>query len=574
MMRKSGEAMGDGKMALSKKAGLVTISLVAIAGALSLAAEGGMGAAAAQTKPVPVAVQSDACGKLGALRLKDVTITAATSLAKDAPVTNSGLSPMFGNAPVVGKAPAAMCRVVGRIRPTPASDIGFEVWLPASGWDGRLHGIGIGGFAGAIDYYTLAQGIRAGQATVATDTGHRGNMQESTWAKGQPEVVRDYNWRAVHLATVAAKQVVAAFYGRRPDKSYFVGCSGGGRQGLMQAARFPDDYDGILAGAPAANFTELAMALVNAHQAQSVPGGAIRSTQARFLQAEVLKQCDGTDGQVDGLVNDPRQCRFDAAPLSCSNSSSPQCFTDPQIATLRRLHGGPRNSSGRQLAGGYLPSGSEAGDPSPMLGWESYLLADPKVASAGRGLADGMLGHLIQKPFATVESFDFDRDPARLKAASRELDAPANLRRYFARGGKLIIWHGWADAAIPPEASLRYHQNLMRLSGQRAKDAVRLFMVPGVQHCFGGAGPDSFGQSGAPAPTEAPERSMVMALQNWTEGKRPAPDTFVGRRGHGGGMMGAGTAGPERQRLLCAWPGNAVLKPGADPDQAASYTCS
>lgn len=398
-------------------------------------------------------------------------------------------------------------------------------------------------------------------------------MQESAWAKGQPERVRDYSWRAIHLSTVAAKQIVAAFYGHRPDKSYFVGCSGGGRQGLMQAARFPEDYDGILAGAPAANFTDLAMALVNAHQAQLAPGAAIRPAQAKLLQAEVLRQCDAADGQADGLVADPRQCRFDATKLSCSNSSAPQCFTDPQIATLRKLHAGPRTSSGRQLAGGYLPSGSEAGDPAPMLGWEGYIFTDAKASSAGRGLADGMLGALIQKPFATVENFDFDRDPPRFRAASREIDAPPNLRRYFARGGKLIIWHGWADAAIPPEATLRYHADLLRLSGQKAQDAVRLFMVPGVQHCFGGSGPDSFGQSGAPAAAETPERNMVLALQHWTEGKRAAPDTLTARRGHGGGMMGAGTPGPERQRLLCAWPKVAALQPGQDPDRAASYTC-
>lgn len=561
-------------MALKKGMGLAAISLVADAGALSLPFVGVMGQATAQAVSQPAAMQDDACSRLGALRLKDVTITVATSVAKAAPVPNSGLSPMFGNAPVVGKAPAAFCRVVGHIRPTASSDIGFEVWMPSTGWDGRLHGIGIGGFAGAIDYYTLGQGVRAGQAAVATDTGHRGNMQESAWSKGHPEAVRDYSWRAIHLSTVAAKQLVAAFYGRRPDKSYFVGCSGGGRQGLVQAARFPEDYDGILAGSPAANFTELAMALVNAHQAQSVSGAAMRPSQAKFLQEEVLRQCDASDGQQDGLVADPRQCRFDASKLLCSNSNSPQCFSEAQVGALRRIHAGPRNSAGRQLAGGYLPSGSEAGDPSPMLGWESYLMSGGASGSAGRGLADGMLDGLIQKPFATVESFNFDRHPPLLAAASRELDAPANLSRFFARGGKLIIWHGWADAAIPPEASLRYYANMMRLSGQRAKDAVRLFVVPGVQHCFGGAGPDSFGQAGAPAASETPERNMVMALQSWTEGKRPAPEAFVGRRGHSGGMMGAGAPGPERQRLLCAWPRKAVLRAGADPDQAASYTCS
>ncbi|MEY2926217.1 MAG: hypothetical protein RL367_694, partial [Pseudomonadota bacterium] len=404
----------------------VALSLAALLGgsALSLYSSSGIAGSAAARPADAVAAAApgdDACAKLAGLKLTDVEITQATSLAEGAPVPNSGLSPMFGNAPVVGKAPAAFCRVVGHVRPTPTSDIGFEVWLPGAGWDGRLHGIGIGGFAGVIDYFTLGQGVKAGQATVATDTGHQGNMQESGWAKGQPEKVRDYDWRAVHLSTVAAKRLVAAFYGRVPDKSYFVGCSGGGRQGLMEAARFPDDYDGVVSGAPAASFTDLAMAFTNSIQAQNAPGAAIRPEQAKLLQEEVLRQCDGSDGQADGLVADPRQCRFDAAKLSCSVSSSAQCFSDPQLAALRRIQSGPRNSSGRQLAGGYLPSGSESGTPAPMLGWEGYQLRAKSGKPGGEGLADGMLGDLIQTPFATPASFDWEKDPARLRAASREI---------------------------------------------------------------------------------------------------------------------------------------------------------
>jgi feruloyl esterase len=506
-----------------------------------------------------------------------VTIVSATPIAQGVPVPASSLLPMFGKMETVGRGLPPFCRIVGRIAPEPGSDIGFEVWLPQrESWDGRLHGIGIGGFAGVIDYFALGQAIKAGQVGVATNTGHTGSMQDYVWAPGHPQRVRDYSWRAIHLSTVAAKQLVAAAYGRGPDKSYFVGCSGGGRQGLVEAARFPDDYDGIVAGAPAANFTELAMALTNVAQAQLTPGAAIRPEQAPFLQAEVLKQCDGADGQADGLVADPRQCHFDTAKLSCANSSSPQCFTVPQLAALQRSHAGPRNARGKQLAAGYLPSGSEAGNPAPQLGWEGYLLLGNSGQSGGRGLAEGMLGALVQKPFATVQNFDFDRHPALLRAASRELDASPDLGRFFARGGKLIVWHGWADAAIPPEATLRYHADLMRLSGARAGSSARLFMVPGVQHCAGGLGPDTFGQSGAPQANDTPDRSMVAALQAWTEGKRAAPSQFVGRRGHGDmmRMMGRSESQPERQRLLCAWPGKAVLRAGQDPDQAASYTCN
>ncbi|MFM6933718.1 MAG: tannase/feruloyl esterase family alpha/beta hydrolase [Novosphingobium sp.] len=561
---------------MKRTAATTSIALAALlGGALALPLTAGSSARAAQVAALPtMPVQiGDTCTALTDLRLNGVTITSAVTHAEGAALTNSGLSPMFGNAAIVGKAPAAMCRVVGHIRPTADSDIGFEVWLPASGWDGRLHGVGIGGFAGAIDYFTLGQAVRAGQAAVASDTGHGGGMMDSSWSKGHPEKVRDYSWRAIHLSTVAAKQVIREFYGKAPDKSYFVGCSGGGRQGLVEAARFPDDYDGIVSGAPAASFTELGMALINAHQAQVLPGSAIRPAQAKFLQEEVLKQCDILDGQSDGLIADPRQCRFDANKLLCSNSSSLQCFSEGQIGALRRIYSGPRSPDGRVLAASYLPSGSEAGDPAPALGWESYLLAGDKGKNGGRVLADGMLDGLIQKPFATVESFDWNRDPARLKAVSGEIDAPVNLSRFFARGGKLVIWHGWADAAIPPEASLRYHAAMLRQSGPKANASVRLFMVPGVQHCFGGKGPDVFGQSGAPARSDMPDRNLVRAVQDWTEGKRPAPEMLIGRRGHGGGMFGAPAAGPERQRLLCAWPKRESLIPGGDADKAASYLC-
>lgn len=567
--------------------GTAALSLATLFGTAALPLFPAAGQAVpATTSPSTFAAKDDACSGLARLKLKDVTITVATSIAEGEAVPNAGLMPMFGKAPTVAKGLPAFCRVAGHIRPEAGSDIGFEVWLPnkdrankdrankdgaGKGWDGRLHGIGIGGFAGGIDYFTLGLALKGGQAGVATDTGHSGTMMESGWAKGNPQRVRDYGWRAVHLSTVTAKRLVSAFYGRGPDKSYFVGCSGGGRQGLMEAARYPKDYDGILSGAPAANFTNLAMAMINPIQAQLSAQAVIRPEQVKLLQTEVIRQCDGADGQPDGLVADPRQCRFDVAKLACGTADAAVCFSPPQIAALQRIHTGPRDSSGRQLAGGYLPSGAEAGAPSPQLGWEGYVLGGNRK-SGGQMLADGILGDLIQRPFATSASFDWDKDPARLRAVAADLDAPADLRRFFARGGKLILWHGWADAAIPPEATLDYHDTMLRASGARAKDSVRLFMVPGVQHCTGGTGPDSFGQNGAPKPSDAPERNMVAALQSWVEGSRAAPETLIGRRGHGG-MMGLPEASPERQRLLCAAPKTAVLQPGGDPDLAANYSC-
>jgi len=527
----------------------------------------------AETAPL-TAAGVDACAKLADLKLDAVEIVSARSQTAGAPIEGANLPNMSGNAgagPPLSGLPA-FCRVAGRIHPEPGSDIHFEVWMPSAGWDGRLYGVGTGGFAGSIDYLTLGSALKAGEASASTDTGHSGNAQDSAWAKGHPERVRDYGWRAIHLTTVAAKKLITAFYGHGADRAYFVGCSNGGRQGLMEASRFPEDYDGIVAGAPAAVWTDLALAMINSAQAQRPPGAAIRREQAHFLQDEVLKQCDALDGQADGLVNDARQCKLDVSKLACGVSSSPQCFSAPQLDALKQIYAGPHTASGRPLASGYLASGSEAGTPWPQLGWEGYILTGPGGQPQGEILVQGLLKDLVQAPFATPETFNFDKDPARLKAAvGADLDAQPTLQGFFKHGGKLILWHGWADAAIPPEATLSFHQAILKGSGPQAPASVRLFMVPDVQHCIGGTGPDQFGQLAAPQPGDTPERNMVAALQAWVEGGK-APETLVGRRGLGG-FMGLPAPTPERQRLLCAFPAMAVLEPGGDPDQASSYRC-
>lgn len=518
------------------------------------------------------AAEPDPCLGLARLQLDQVEIVSAQSEAADAPVEGVHLyggmmgKPDWGPA---AKGLPAFCRVVGRIHPEPGSDIGFEVWMPAQDWNGKLSGLGIGGFAGSIDYVGLSSAVKAKQAGMATNTGHAGSMMDSAWANGHPARVRDYGWRAIHLSTVAAKAIIARYYRRGVDHAYFVGCSGGGRQGLMEASRFPEDYDGVLAGAPAAVWTDLAIALINPVQAQQAPRAAIQRSQTPLLQAEVLRQCDALDGQVDGLVADPRRCKPDLSKLACGVNPSAECFSPAQLTALTKIYAGPHDSSGRRLAAGYPPSGSEVGAPN---GWDGYIVAGTKGVPGGAMLIEGLLKDLVQTRFATPQTFDFDKDPARLKAAlAADLDAKADLRRFFERGGKLILWHGWADGAIPPEATLRFHDAVLRTSGADATASMRLFMVPGVQHCESGAGPDVFGQANAPRPGDTPDRSMSAALQAWVEtGRRP--ETFVARRG-GGAMMGLPETKPERQRLLCAYPAEAVLAPGGDPDKASSYSC-
>jgi Tannase and feruloyl esterase len=513
-------------------------------------------------------VEAGTCEALAGLKLDKVVIVTAAIEGGDASVT---LKTFFGTP--VGHVPS-FCRVTARLHPTNDSDIGIEVWLPVKGWDGRFHGVGVGGFAGTFDYESLASAVRAGQVGFNSDMGHKGKGEgggaliDSSWAKGHPEKVRDYGSRAVHVGTVTAKRIVKAFYGRDVEYAYFVGCSGGGRQGLMEAARYPEDYDGVMAGAPAASWTGLAMAMTNAAQAQMEPGAGLLPTQMAFLQKEVTRQCDPVDGQADGLVSDPLRCNFKTTELACERNTQAGCFSQAQIGALDRIYKGPRTRSGSLVVPTYLPAGAEDG----FFGWPAYVAMGASGVSGGGQHTDGLYQNVVAKPFTTTATFDFDKDPARLRAAlSRELDAPANLRRFFGRGGKLLIWHGWGDAAIAPEASLQFRAAILQQSGPKAADATRLFMVPGLQHCAGGAGVNSFGQFGAPMPSASPSHNVVAALQQWVE-RGHAPQELVGTLG-GMNYYGGNSENP-RKRLLCALPMRAILRQGTDPDKAENYSCS
>ena len=505
------------------------------------------------------------CAGLKAKVLPDAEITAAT-LQPAGPFV---IPPDLGPARTVSL--PSFCRVKGVLRPTSDSQIAFEVWLPADDWNGRFQGIGNGGFAGAIGYSGLAAAVQGGYAAAATDTGHAAGGTDARWAKGHPEKIVDFGWRAIHLTTVSGKALAESFYGSLPRRSYFSSCSNGGRQGLMEAQRFPEDYDGIIAGAPAYNWTGLFTGFVWNAQSLSKPGATILAAKTPAIASAVLAQCDATDGLADGLVSDPRQCRFKPRMLRCANGETDACLTDPQITALDAIYQGPRTAKGRPIYFGF-PPGGEAGPGS--AGWDLWIFGAAPGAGIQNAFGSNFVKYVVGAPEDwTPADFNFDRDfePLDTKISATFNATDPDLSRFVARGGKLILYHGWSDAAIPAPGTIAYRdQVVQRMGAGTAASFMRLFMVPGMHHCAGGTGPSDFGQNGPAAPADrAPSTNLTSALEAWVETGR-APEQVIARTQAQPGAL-AGQSG--RTALICAYPKRAMPRPGADPLQAESYSC-
>jgi feruloyl esterase len=500
----------------------------------------------------------------------------ATAAPPQTEITSASLQPAgpFTIPPELGPARTvqlpAFCRDRGVLHPTADSHIAFEVWLPADKWDGRFQGIGNGGFAGAILYSSLASALRSGQAAASSDTGHSAGGTDARWAEGHPEKVVDFGWRAVHLTAVAGKALAKAFYGSAPRDNYFISCSNGGRQGLMEAQRFPGDYDGIIAGAPAYNWTGLFTDFIWNAQWLSKPGAMIPAAKAQLIANAVLARCDKLDGLADGLLSDPRQCHFDPAVLRCNAGETNSCLTDPQIVALRAIYRGAHTPDGKQIYVGFLPGGETApGSP----GWDAWIFGAAAGASVQNAFGGNFYKYIVGAPTGwTPADFDFGRDYARLlaKTAATFNATDPDLSRFAARGGKLILFHGWSDAAIPAQGTVAYRDAVVqRLGAARAKSFMRLFMVPGMHHCGGGVGPSDFGQGGPTPENNDPTTSLTAALQAWVENGR-APEQVVARQVPAPGTPQPGTL---RTGLICAYPRQARLIPGGEPMRAESYAC-
>jgi Tannase and feruloyl esterase len=501
---------------------------------------------------------AEKCEQLAQLNLADTTVSIAESLPA------GDFTPPYGAR--LEKLPA-FCRVAGVIKPSSDSYIRFEVWLPASGWNEKYLGVGNGGFAGAISYSSLANDLKRSYATAATDTGHEGEAPDASWAYHHPEKVIDFGYRALHVTTANAKKFIEAYYGRPAHRSYFDSCSDGGREALMEAQRFPDDFDGILAGAPANFWTNLLTAgAYFGHAMYADPAAYISSVKIAAISGAVLSVCDAQDGVKDGILNDPVHCRFDPAVLLCKDADSRSCLSAPQVSLLKKLYAGAKDSNGAQIFPGYLP-GAEDGEG----GWSTWILGEGPGLSAGAGFTNNYFRYVVfGDPAWNVVTADVDEAlrAADQKTADALNATDPNLRRFQTRGGKLILYHGWNDPAIPALNTVNYYNNVVAAMGaQTAEGFVRLYMAPGMQHCIGGPGPSFLGQLGTTT-AKGPEHGIFTALEGWVE-KGTAPGELVATKYRDNDRRKP----PEMTRPLCPYPQIAKYKGTGDTNDSASFVC-
>jgi feruloyl esterase len=513
-----------------------------------------------------------ACSALKELHLTNTTVVTAEPVAAGQLPVPAGAPPAMVQG---AKLLPALCRVVAEITPTSDSKINIELWLPEH-WNGRFRGQGNGGFAGEIPYLNMAVAVGSGYATAGTDTGHAANFLDASWASGHPEKIADFGYRAIHLMTERSKELVAAYYGTAAKHSYFAACSDGGREALMEAQRFPADYDGILAGAPAYNWT--ALVTTGLHNSQALLATAesyIPASKLKAISDAVLAACDGSkgDGVADGILAEPDRCAFKPSELLCKAGDADACLTAPQVKTLETIYAGTYSQDGKQIFPGFAKGGeADAG------GWGPWIVGSKPRQSLAYGFATGYFGNMVY-PATGGRSFELKSasiDQAYADAnrtTAKDLNATdPNLKPFLARGGKLILYHGWSDAAISPFSTIDYYNNLLSATGKQATEtSVRLYMVPGMDHCFGGPGADSFGQFGwipANGP-DTPKRDAYLALEQWVEGGS-APAEIIATKY--AGAPGSGEV--KMARPICPYPEVAKYKGTGDTNQAASFVCS
>ncbi len=437
------------------------------------------------------------------------------------------------------------CSVIGYLK----SRMVFEVLLPTN-WNGKMYFRGNGGFAGELA--DTSPGLGRGYATISTDTGHQGDGLDATWALDNRTAEIDYAYRAVHQVVVLGKKIIQAYYKRAPKFSYFDGCSNGGRQALMEAEKYPADFNGIAAGCPALDWTGFMIGANWDMQALQATENSnlIPFEKFQVIGDAVLEECDAIDGLTDGLIDDPRKCHFKAETLLCQSGDGPDCLTQPQVDALKKIDSGPRDSSGHPLYPGFPLAGAVSD-----FWWAAWLFSNPDFPAVQFSFQDQFFRFMAfnkDNPDFDWRTFDFDTDPQRMNLMARILNATdTDLSRFQELGGKLLLWQGWSDSAIAPTRVIDYYNEVRkRLGRQNAENTIRLFMAPGMAHCFGGTGPNEF--------------DYLTALEQWVE-QGVAPESIEATH--------YGENGPDRTRPLCPFPKVARYNGSGSMNRAANFTC-
>lgn len=476
------------------------------------------------------------CAELAGIALERAQVTSAVEVG-------AGLFKPAGAPPArtePGPPPQPIpqhCRVTMVLTPTADSHINVELWLPTESWNGKFLAVGNGGWAGSIQGYgDMQEALRRGYATAATDTGHSAaESPGGLWALGHPEKIVDFAYRALHDMTVKSKRVIDVFYHEPLDYSYYKGCSTGGRQGVMAAQRYPGDYDGIIAGALANR--HIHMHTAGAYRSIRLarhPEEAVSEAKAKLVTDALMKQCD-TLGE--GFLSNPRECSFDFASLACpAGGATEACLTPGELRTVQTFYGGLRNAKGDLVFSG-----------------QAYGVPMPALASSEEGPSPFAFDSIRILGFQDAEydwrQFDLDRDLPRVDAAAGFVDAVnPDLRAFEAHGGKLLLYAGWRDTGITPENTVLYYESVRGEMGPEQDDWLRLFMVPGMAHCRGGPGVDTF--------------DAIGALERWRE-RGVAPDEMLGRNRETG-----------MARPICAYPSSAQYDGSGDLKDAANWTCA
>jgi feruloyl esterase len=477
--------------------------------------------------------QHGSCEALKSMSIANVTITAAEDVA--AGTVRTGRGGQGTNVP-------AHCRVAAVLQPSGDSHIEMELWMPSENWNGKFLAVGNGGWAGNIETGAMAAGLAKGYATASNDTGHKGGS--ASFVVGHPEKLVDFGYRSMHEMAIKSKGIIQAFYNREPQLSYYQGCSTGGRQGLMEAQRYPADFDAIIAGAPVNNVVHLNIQSV-ARQVDMLrePTRILPPAKVTLLANAVTTACDLKDGVKDGIISNPQACDFDPKVLLCKSGDAPECLTAAQVETAKRAWEPVKTRNGEMVYPGSSP-GFEAAYRMPTPG--SPTPTNPLFTDAPR-----YIGH--QDANWNLMSFELDADLAlAMKNAGFIESTDPDLAKFKARGGKLLLYHGWADPGPAPQNTINYLTAVREKLGGNQDDWMRLYLMPGMGHCAGGVGPD--------------RADFLSAMEGWRE-KGQAPAQIVAQRAANQGRT-------EMTRPLCPYPQLAKYNGTGSTDDAKNFSCS